>query len=103
VQGRLVLLFCDIEALGRRILRMTDEPTERLRIADDEMIERIRERLAANPLGSGYAEHLVLVSAAGVVAVGGFVDDLDVQDHILGIVSSVTGARDVRDHLRLPE
>jgi osmotically-inducible protein OsmY len=82
---------------------MTDEPTERLRIADDELIERIGERLAADPLGSEYAERLVLVSAAGVVAVGGFVEDLDVRDHILGIVSSVTGVRDVRDHLRLPE
>jgi hypothetical protein len=48
---------------------VTDEPTERPWSAVGEAIKHVRKRLAAEPLGP-IRRLIVLVSAAGVVAVG---------------------------------
>ena len=71
-------------------------------LGDDEMSERIRERLAADSLGSEYADRLAIVTVGSTAVVEGVVEDLDVQDHILGLVAAVPGVEDVRDRL-LPE
>jgi len=71
-------------------------------LGDDEMSARIRERLAADSLGSEYSERIAIVTVGSTAVVKGIVEDLDVQDHILGLVAAVPGVEDVQDRL-LPE
>lgn len=71
--------------------------------ADDEMSQRVREALLADSLGSLYVDGLDIQTADGVVRLEGVVEDLDVQDHLLGVVESVVGVTEVRDALRLPD
>lgn len=70
---------------------------------DDDMTARVRDRLLADSLGSLYVDDLVIQTAGGVVSLSGIVEDLDIQDHLLGVVESVEGVDEVRDDLRLPE
>jgi hypothetical protein len=70
-------------------------------LGDDEMSERVRDRLAADSLGSEYVEQLDIDAAGGIVRVGGVVEDLDIQDHLLSLVSEMPGVREVEDRLRL--
>lgn len=70
---------------------------------DDEMTERVREALLADSLGSLYVDGLDIQTGDGVVLVSGIVEDLDIQDHLLGVVESVPGVTEVRDDLRLPD
>jgi hypothetical protein len=85
----------------------TDPPTEdshrSLELADDEVSERVREALLADSLGSLYVDDLDIESAGGIVRLEGVVEDLDIQDHLLGVVESVSGVTEVRDRLRLPD
>jgi hypothetical protein len=70
---------------------------------DDEATERVREALLADSLGSLYVDTLDIQTAGGIVRLEGIVEDLDVQDHLLGVVESVVGVTEVRDLLRLPD
>jgi hypothetical protein len=71
--------------------------------AEDETTERVREALLADSVGSLYVDSLDIQTADGVVRLEGVVDDLDIQDHLLGVVESVVGVTEVRDVLRLPD
>jgi hypothetical protein len=70
--------------------------------AADDVAERVRELLGADSLGSEYVDQLEIAARDGVVRVRGVVEDLDVQDHLLGVVAEVPGVIEVRDELRLP-
>jgi hypothetical protein len=70
---------------------------------DDAMSQRVRDALLADSLGSLYVDALDIQTADGVVRLEGVVDDLDIQDHLLGVVESVVGVTEVRDVLRLPD
>jgi hypothetical protein len=74
-----------------------------LELEDDEVTERIREALLADSLGSQYVDVLELATAGSTAMVSGIVEDLDIQDHLLGLIGAVSGITEVRDHLRLPE
>ncbi|MFN8620836.1 MAG: BON domain-containing protein [Chloroflexota bacterium] len=74
-----------------------------LEYTEDEVSERVREALLADSLGSLYVDDLDIQSADGVVRIAGVVEDLDIQDHLLGVVESVVGVTEVRDALRLPD
>lgn len=71
--------------------------------ADDEMTERVRETLLADSLGSLYVDALDIQTAGGVVRIAGVVEDLDIQDHLLGLIAEVDGVTEVRDGLVLPD
>ena len=70
---------------------------------DDEMTQRVREALLADSLGSLYVDALDIQTAGSVVLLTGIVEDLDIQDHLLGVAESVPGVTEVRDDLRLPD
>jgi osmotically-inducible protein OsmY len=63
----------------------------------------VREALLADSVGSLYVDSLDIQTAGGIVRVEGVVEDLDLQDHLLGVVESVPGVTEVRDALRLPD
>lgn len=71
--------------------------------ADDDATQRVRDALLADSLGSLYVDVLDIQTADGVVRLEGVVEDLDVQDHLLGVVESVAGVTEVRDLLRLSD
>src|SRR5687767_4344457 len=52
----------------------------------DDMTERVREALFADSLGSGYVDGLRIETAGAVALLEGVVDDLDVMDHLVGVV-----------------
>jgi hypothetical protein len=68
----------------------------------DEMSGRVREALLADSLGSSYADRLGIRTAGSVVWLDGVVDDLDVMDHLVGVVGALPGVSEVRDRLTLP-
>jgi hypothetical protein len=71
--------------------------------AEDEVVERVREALLADSLGSLYVDGLDIQAAGTVVRLAGIVEDVDIQDHLLGVAESVIGVTEVRDALRLPD
>ena len=74
-----------------------------LEASADDMSERVREALLADSLGSTYVDRLRVETAGSVALVEGVVDDLDVMDHLIGVVAQVPGISEVRDRLSLPE
>ena len=70
---------------------------------EDEMTQRVHDALLADSLGSIYVDRLRIETVASVAFIEGVVDDLDVMDHILGVVAQVPGISEVRDRLTLPE
>jgi hypothetical protein len=69
----------------------------------DAQTERVREALLADSLGSSYVDRLRIETIGSVAVLEGVVDDLDVMDHLVGIVAAVPGISEVRDGLTLPE
>ncbi|CAN5464350.1 hypothetical protein BH24CHL9_BH24CHL9_16710 [soil metagenome] len=74
-----------------------------LELGDDEMTARVRETLLADSLGSHHVDRLRLETVGGIARIEGLVEDLDVQEHLIGVVAHVTGITEVRDRLRLSE
>jgi hypothetical protein len=68
----------------------------------DDMAERVREALLADSLGSGYVDRLRIETSGSVARLEGVVEDLDVMDHLVGVVAEVPGITEVRDQLTLP-
>jgi osmotically-inducible protein OsmY len=70
--------------------------------AADDMTERVRDALLADSLGNGYVDELRIKTAGSVAILEGVVEDLDVMDHLIGVVAQVPGISEVRDRLTLP-
>ena len=66
---------------------------------DDEMTARIREALLADATTSQYADGLDVDTAGGIVRLRGVVEDLEDEENVLAVSSTVTGVGEIRNEL----
>jgi hypothetical protein len=66
---------------------------------EDEMTDRVREALRADSTTSDYADRLEIDTEGGVVTVRGTVEDLEDDDNVVAVASTVEGVDEVVDRL----
>jgi BON domain len=66
---------------------------------DDEMTARVREALLADATTSQYSDGLDLDTAGGIVRLRGVVEDLEDEENVLAVTSTVTGVGEIRNEL----
>ena len=69
--------------------------------SEDEMSNRVREALRADSSTTGYAEVLEIDAEGATVTIRGVVEDLEDEDNIVAVASTVTGIKDVVDELEV--
>ena len=69
--------------------------------AEDERTDRVREALRADATTTEFADRLEIETEAGVVTIRGTVEDLDDDDNVVAVASSVTGVDEVVDELEI--
>jgi hypothetical protein len=69
--------------------------------SEDERTQRVVEALAADAATSGLFDRLDIDTEGAVVTVAGGVDDLDDEEAVLAVASSVPGVQEVRNELRV--
>ena len=66
---------------------------------EDEMTERVREALRADAATSELADSVEIETSGSTVILRGVVDDLDDDDNLVAVASTVTGVAEVVDEL----
>ena len=69
--------------------------------SEDEMSNRVREALRADSSTTGYAGVLEIDTEGATVTIRGVVEDLEDEDNIVAVASTVTGIKDVVDELEV--
>jgi hypothetical protein len=77
-----------------------DHPSETLSDEDD-MSARVREALRADAITSRYADSVAIGTRGGVVALRGWVDDVEDSDNMAAVASRVSGVEEVVDELEV--
>jgi hypothetical protein len=67
--------------------------------AEDEMSDRVREALRADASTTQYADSVDIESEGGRIVLRGVVEDLEDDDNVVAVASTVTGVAEVVDRL----
>jgi hypothetical protein len=67
--------------------------------ADDEMSDRVREAIRADASTTQYADSVEIDAEGGRVVLRGVVEDLEDDDNLVAVASTVTGVAEVVDRL----